>query len=62
MALLFPCSARASYIDAVGGGLIFQVGYLIFTGILIFLAVPLKNVANFFRKKKVEENHPAGRD
>lgn len=60
-ALLFPNSAQA-YINAVGGGLIFQVGYLVFTGILIFLAVPFKKVANFFRKKKFEDNHPAERD
>ena len=60
LVLFFPNSAHA-YIDAVGGGLIFQIGYVIFTGMLIFLAVPFKKIAAWFKRDKVE-NHSPERD
>lgn len=59
--LLFSHTAYA-YIDAVGSGLIFQVGYVVFAGLLAFLTLPLRKIANFFRRKKGEDNNPQERD
>jgi len=54
--LTFSLPAHA-YIDAVGGGLIFQVGYIIFTGMLVFLALPFRKIASWFKRNKLEDNH-----
>lgn len=61
MMFLFSDSADA-YVHAVGGGLIFQIGYIIITGILIFATVPFKKISKWFRKKTHEQGNPAERD
>jgi len=55
--ILFSVPAQA-YIDAVGGGLIFQLGYIIFIGILAYIAMPFKKIIGIFKRKKDENKDP----
>jgi len=47
-----------AYIDAVGGGLIFQIGYILFTGAMIMIAVPFKKITGYFKRKQIDKDHP----
>lgn len=51
MALILMSSISLAYIDAAGGGLIFQLVYILFGSLLVFLAMPFKKIKEFFRNK-----------
>lgn len=47
---LMPDIAFA-YVPLAGGGMFFQVIYLFFTALVLFLVVPTKNIRAFIKKK-----------
>lgn len=56
IALTILITPAHAYVNAIGGGLIFQLGYIIFIGCLTFVFLPFKNLFKFFKKKKEIEN------
>jgi len=53
-ALLIP-KAVFAYMDPGIAGMLFQIGYIIFSGILVVIAFFLRPIRRFFSKKKEEK-------
>ncbi len=57
--LISICSSPAfAYIDAVGGGLVFQLGYIIITGLLVFMSGLFSRILKFLKRIIVGKNNP----